>query len=92
MTYTGDGGSSQGDFYEGMNFAGVFNLPVIFVVQNNQYAISTPRSKQTAAETIAQKAVAAGIHGIQVDGMDVLAVYKATAKRRNELATAKARH
>lgn len=79
MTYTGDGGSSQGDFYEGLNFAGVFNLPVVFVVQNNQYAISTPRSKQTKAETIAQKAVAAGIHGIQVDGMDALAVYKAAS-------------
>jgi pyruvate dehydrogenase E1 component alpha subunit len=78
MTYTGDGGSSQGDFYEGMNFAGAFNLPVVFVVQNNQYAISTPRSKQTAAETIAQKAVAAGITGVLVDGMDVLAVYKAS--------------
>jgi len=78
ITYTGDGGSSQGDFYEGLNFAGVFNLPVVFVVQNNQYAISTPRSKQTAAETIAQKAIAAGIRGIQVDGMDALAVYKAT--------------
>lgn len=78
ITYTGDGGSSQGDFYEGMNFAGVYNLPVIFFVQNNQYAISTPRSKQTAAETIAQKAIAVGIHGIQVDGMDALAVYKAT--------------
>jgi pyruvate dehydrogenase E1 component alpha subunit len=78
ITYTGDGGSSQGDFYEGMNFAGAFNLPVIFMVQNNQYAISTPVSKQTAAESIAQKAVAAGIAGIQVDGMDALAVYKAT--------------
>lgn len=78
VAYTGDGGSSQGDFYEGLNFAGAFNLPVVFIVQNNQYAISTPRSKQTAAETIAQKAVAAGIRGIQVDGMDALAVYKAT--------------
>ena len=78
ITYTGDGGSSQGDFYEGMNFAGVYNLPVIFFVQNNQYAISTPRSLQTAAEEIAQKAVAVGIHGIQVDGMDALAVYQAT--------------
>lgn len=78
MTYTGDGGSSQGDFYEGMNFAGVFQLPVIFVVQNNQYAISTPVSMQTAAGTIAQKAVAAGIHGMQVDGNDVLAVYEAS--------------
>lgn len=77
ITYTGDGGSSQGDFYEGLNFAGAFNLPVIFVVQNNGYAISTPVSKQTKAETIAQKAAAAGIRGVQVDGMDVLAVAKA---------------
>ncbi|MEX2104927.1 MAG: thiamine pyrophosphate-dependent enzyme, partial [Bacilli bacterium] len=56
VTYTGDGGSSQGDFYEGMNFAGVFKLPVIFIVQNNGYAISTQRINQTAAGTIAQKA------------------------------------
>lgn len=82
ITYTGDGGSSQGDFYEGMNFAGVFQLPAIFFVQNNQYAISTPRSKQTAAETIAQKAVAAGIRGVQVDGNDVLAVYAAVKEAR----------
>ncbi|WP_127585892.1 pyruvate dehydrogenase (acetyl-transferring) E1 component subunit alpha [Paenibacillus koleovorans] len=79
ITYTGDGGSSQGDFYEGMNFAGAFNLPVIFVVQNNGYAISTPREKQTAAKTIAQKGVAAGIRSVQVDGMDVLAIYKAVS-------------
>lgn len=77
VTYTGDGGSSQGDFYEGMNFAGVFKLPVVFIVQNNGYAISTQRVNQTAAGAIAQKAVAAGIPGVQVDGMDVLAVYKA---------------
>lgn len=77
ITYTGDGGSSQGDFYEGMNFAGVFQLPVIFVVQNNGYAISTPRERQTMAASIAQKGIAAGIPGIQVDGMDVLSVYTA---------------
>lgn len=77
ITYTGDGGSSQGDFYEGLNFAGVYKLPVIFVVQNNGYAISTPFSKQTASESIAHKAVAAGIAGVQVDGMDAMAVYKA---------------
>ena len=79
MTYTGDGGASQGDFYEGMNFAGAFKAPAIFIVQNNQFAISTPVEKQTAAKTVAQKAVAAGIPGIQVDGMDPLAVYAATA-------------
>ncbi|SEM84847.1 pyruvate dehydrogenase (acetyl-transferring) E1 component subunit alpha [Paenibacillus sp. OV219] len=77
ITYTGDGGSSEGDFYEGMNFAGVFKLPVIYVVQNNGYAITTPYSKQTGALSVAHKAVAAGIRGIQIDGMDVLAVIKA---------------
>ena len=82
ITYTGDGGTSQGDFYEGMNFAGAFKAPAIFVVQNNQFAISTPREKQTAAETLAQKAVAAGIPGIQVDGMDPLAVYAAVHEAR----------
>lgn len=80
VTYTGDGGSSQGDFYEGMNFAGVFKLPVIFVVQNNNYAISTPFEKQTAAKSVAHKGVAAGIRSLQVDGMDVLAVYKAVSE------------
>ncbi|BCJ85094.1 pyruvate dehydrogenase (acetyl-transferring) E1 component subunit alpha [Effusibacillus dendaii] len=77
ITYTGDGGTSQGDFYEGLNFAGAFNVPAIFVVQNNGYAISVPREKQTKAATLAQKGVAAGITSLQVDGMDVLAVYKA---------------
>ncbi len=82
ITYTGDGGTSQGDFYEGMNFAGAFKAPAIFVVQNNRFAISVPVDKQTAAKTLAQKAVAAGIEGIQVDGMDVLAVYAATKDAR----------
>jgi pyruvate dehydrogenase E1 component alpha subunit len=76
ITFTGDGGSSQGDFYEAMNFAGVYQLPVVFVVQNNHYAISTPVEMQTSAHTLAQKGVAAGIRSLQVDGMDVLAVYK----------------
>ena len=82
ITYTGDGGTSQGDFYEGINFAGAFNVPAIFVVQNNRFAISTPVELQTAAKTLAQKAVAAGIAGIQVDGMDPLAVYVATKEAR----------
>lgn len=82
ITYTGDGGASQGDFYEGMNFAGAYNAPAIFIVQNNRYAISTPVSKQSKARTIAQKAVAVGISGIQVDGMDPLAVYAATSEAR----------
>lgn len=82
ITYTGDGGSSQGDFYEGINFAGAFRAPAIFIVQNNQYAISTPRELQTSAKTIAQKAVAAGIPGVLVDGMDPLAVYAVTRDAR----------
>ncbi len=82
ITYTGDGGTSQGDFYEGINFAGAFGAPAIFVVQNNYFAISVPVEKQTKAKTLAQKAVAAGIEGIQVDGMDVLAVYAATKNAR----------
>ena len=83
ITYTGDGGSSQGDFYEGINFASAYKAPAIFVIQNNNYAISTPRSKQTAATTLAQKAVAAGIPGIQVDGMDPLAVYAIAKEARD---------
>ncbi|QAY66024.1 pyruvate dehydrogenase (acetyl-transferring) E1 component subunit alpha [Paenibacillus protaetiae] len=79
ITYTGDGGSSEGDFYEALNFAGAFKLPVIFAVQNNGYAITTPFKKQTGAQSIAHKAVAAGIQGVQVDGMDVLAVIKAVS-------------
>ena len=82
VTYTGDGGASQGDFYEGMNFAGAFKAPAIFIVQNNRFAISTPVEKQSAAKTVAQKAVAAGIPGIQVDGMDALAVYSAVRDAR----------
>ncbi|MFA8437643.1 pyruvate dehydrogenase (acetyl-transferring) E1 component subunit alpha [Pueribacillus sp. YX66] len=82
VTYTGDGGSSQGDFYEGINFAGAYNTPAIFFIQNNRFAISTPVELQTKAKTLAQKAVAAGIPGIQVDGMDPLAVYVVTKKAR----------
>lgn len=82
LTYTGDGGSSQGDFYEGINFAGSYKAPALFFIQNNGWAISTPRHVQTAAQTLAQKAVAAGIPGIQVDGMDFLAVYAITKKAR----------
>ena len=82
LTYTGDGGTSQGDFYEGMNFAGKYQAPVLFIVQNNGYAISTPRNEQTAAQTLAQKAIAAGIASLQVDGMDPLAVYDAVKQAR----------
>ncbi|HJV44140.1 MAG TPA: pyruvate dehydrogenase (acetyl-transferring) E1 component subunit alpha [Bacillota bacterium] len=84
ITYIGDGGTSQGDFYEGINYAGAYKLPAVFVVQNNRYAISVPVEKQTAAKTLADKAVAVGIPGIQVDGMDVLAVYKAVAEAREK--------
>ncbi len=70
----GDGGTSEGDFYEAMNVAGVWKLPVVFVVSNNQWAISVPRTAQTAAQTIAQKAIAAGFSGEQVDGNDIIAV------------------
>jgi len=74
----GDGATSEGDFHEGLNLAGVFRTPNVFVCYNNQWAISTPRSRQTAARTIAQKAVAYGFPGIAVDGNDVLAVYAAS--------------
>jgi pyruvate dehydrogenase E1 component alpha subunit len=78
MAFFGDGGTSEGDFHEGMNFAGVYQVPAVFVCQNNQWAISVPRSKQTRSKTLAQKALAYGMPGIQVDGNDVLAVYAAT--------------
>ena len=77
MVFFGDGATSEGDFHEGLNFAGVFQTPVIFVCQNNHWAISIPRSKQSRSETLAQKALAYGMPGIQVDGNDILAVYTA---------------
>ncbi|NLV88191.1 MAG: pyruvate dehydrogenase (acetyl-transferring) E1 component subunit alpha [Tissierellia bacterium] len=78
VTYIGDGGTSHGDFHEAINFAAVFNAPVIFIIQNNQYAISTKRDIQTKSETLAQKAIAYGIPGILVDGNDIFAMYTAT--------------
>ena len=78
VAYFGDGATSEGDFHEAMNFAGVFKAPCVFICQNNQYAISVPVKEQTAAETLAQKAIAYGFEGIKVDGNDVFAVYKAT--------------
>ncbi len=78
LVYLGDGATSEGDFHESMNFAGVYKLPVIFFVQNNHWAISIPVHNQTASETIAHKCVAYGFDGIQVDGNDPLAVYVAT--------------
>ncbi len=73
----GDGGTSEGDFYEAINAAGAMNLPVVFVIINNQWAISVSRQAQTKCETLAQKAIAAGIPGIQVDGNDVFALHYA---------------
>lgn len=87
LTTFGDGATSKGDFHEGLNFAGVFRLPVVFVCQNNQWAISVPLSRQTASATLAQKAIAYGFEGIQVDGNDVFGVY-ISAKHALE----KARH
>jgi pyruvate dehydrogenase E1 component alpha subunit len=78
MAYFGDGATSEGDFHEAANFAGVWHVPVVFVCQNNQWAISVPLKKQTHSRTIAQKALAYGFPGIQVDGNDLLAVYTAT--------------
>ncbi len=78
LCYFGDGATSEGDFHEGLNFAGVFDTPTVFFCNNNQWAISVPRERQTASETLAQKAEAYGFEGIQVDGMDPLAVYNVT--------------
>jgi 2-oxoisovalerate dehydrogenase E1 component len=77
-TYFGDGATSETDFHSGLNFAGVWNTPTVFICSNNGYAISVPYRKQTAAESVAQKAIAYGIRGVQVDGMDPLAMYQAT--------------
>ncbi len=78
LTFFGEGATSTGDFSEALNMAGVFQVPVVFFCQNNQYAISVPFTRQTAAPTVAQKALGYGIFGVQVDGNDVFAVYRAT--------------
>lgn len=78
VNYFGDGASSEGDFHEAMNFAGVFKTPTIFICQNNQYAISTSRAIQTASKTIAQKALGYGFPGVLVDGNDLFAMYAVT--------------
>ncbi len=80
LAYIGDGGTSEGAFYEAINLAGARTLPVVFVIVNNGWAISVPVAQQTAAQTLAQKAVAAGIPGLQVDGNDVFAVREAVAE------------
>jgi pyruvate dehydrogenase E1 component alpha subunit len=78
LCYLGDGASSKGDFHEAANFAGVYNLPLILLIENNQWAISVPRKAQCKAGTLAQRAFAYGIAGLQVDGNDPLAVYAAS--------------
>jgi pyruvate dehydrogenase E1 component alpha subunit len=85
LTLFGDGATSEGDFHEAMNFAGVFDAPVVFCCENNGWAISLPRERQTASETIAQKATAYGFEGVRVDGMDPIAVAETVA---DALATA----
>jgi len=80
LTYCGDGTSSKGDLHEALTFAGQFKLPAIYIIENNGWAISVPRKKQSASQTLAQKAWGYGVHGIQVDGNDALAVYSATVE------------
>ena len=80
LTIFGEGATSEGDFSEAMNMAGVFRSPVVFLCQNNQYAISLPFTRQTASPTVAQKALAFGMFGVQVDGNDVFAVYRAVSE------------
>jgi pyruvate dehydrogenase E1 component alpha subunit len=77
LSFVGDGGTSEGDFHEALTFAGVWKLPIVFLISNNGWAISYPRKKQTASATLAQKGLAYGLDCIQVDGNDVLAVHKA---------------
>ncbi len=74
VCFLGDGASSKGDFYEGLNFAAAWQAPMVVVINNNQWAISVPRDHQTGAQTLAQKAIAAGVEGCQVDGNDIVAV------------------
>jgi pyruvate dehydrogenase E1 component alpha subunit len=76
----GDGGTSQGDFYEALNAAALWKLPVIFIINNNGWAISIAREKQTASESLAQKAIAAGMEGVIVDGNDIIAMKEITEK------------
>lgn len=82
VAFFGDGASSEGDFHESCNLAGVFGIPVIFFMQNNQWAISTPRAQQSAAADLASRAPGYGIHGVSVDGNDLLAVHRVTAEAR----------
>jgi pyruvate dehydrogenase E1 component alpha subunit len=79
VCYLGDGATSEGDFHEGLNFAGVFDAPVVFLCENNNWAISLPRERQTRSDSIAVKAEAYGFEGVQVDGNDPIAVYETVA-------------
>lgn len=78
ISYCGDGGTSENDFHTGLTFAGAYKAPSVFIVTNNQYAISVPFSKQTGAKKLADKAIGYGMPGVAVDGNDILAVYQAT--------------
>jgi pyruvate dehydrogenase E1 component alpha subunit len=80
LVYFGDGGSSEGDFHEACNLAGVVGAPVVFFLQNNGWAISTPRRKQSAGATLAERAPAYGFPGVVVDGNDLFAVHAATSR------------
>ena len=82
FAFVGDGGTSEGDFHEALNFAGVWKVPVVFIIQNNQYAISVPVSRQTASKNLAVKSIAYGIPGLRVDGNDFLAMYKVLTEAR----------
>ena len=78
--FTGDGATSEGDFHEALNLAAVWSLPVLFVIENNQYGLSTPASEQYACRRLSDRAKGYGIHGATVDGNDILAVYRATSE------------
>jgi pyruvate dehydrogenase E1 component alpha subunit len=80
VAYIGDGGTSEGSFYEALNLAGARQLPIVFVIVNNKWAISVPIEEQTAAQTLAQKGIAGGVPGMQVDGNDVIAVRDCVAR------------
>ena len=89
LVFFGDGASSEGDFYEAGNLAGVLKAPVIFLCINNQWAISTPTHLQTAADSFASKAEAFGIPGLTVDGNDPASVYEAVSEARNRATSGK---
>lgn len=89
FAFVGDGGTSEGDFHEALNFAAVWNVPVVFIVQNNHYAISTSKIDQTISKNFAMKSIAYGIEGIKVDGNDFFAMYTALNNARKHCAAGK---